>query len=82
MRSPGRTPTHCRASTMLDYISGSKWFSSLDLRSGYWQVELAPDARHKTAFTIGQSLWQFRLCNTPATFERLMERVLLVPRAL
>ncbi|KAG7497078.1 extracellular calcium-sensing receptor-like [Solea senegalensis] len=65
----------------LDWIAGSSWFSSLDLRSGYWQVELAPDARPKTAFTIGRGLRQFRvmpfgLCNAPATFERLMERVL------
>ncbi|KAJ8385356.1 hypothetical protein AAFF_G00189770 [Aldrovandia affinis] len=70
-----------RIDNVFDCISGSKWFSSLDLRSGYWQVELAPDARHKTTFTIGQGLWQFcvmpfRLCNTPVTFERLMERVL------
>ena len=65
----------------LDKVEGSQWFSSLDLRSGYWQVELAPDARPKTAFTIGQGLWQFRvmpfgLCNAPAMFERLMESVL------
>lgn len=75
-----------RIDDALDYISGSCWFSSLDLRSGYWQVELAPEARPKTAFTLGQGLWQFRvmpfgLCNAPATFERLMERVLTnVPR--
>ncbi|KAJ8415021.1 hypothetical protein AAFF_G00007190 [Aldrovandia affinis] len=70
-----------RIDDVLDHISGSRWFSSLDLRSGYWQVELAPDARPKTAFTIGQGLWQFRimpvgLCNALATFERLIERVL------
>ncbi|CAI5690254.1 unnamed protein product [Oreochromis niloticus] len=71
----------------LDYVTGSSWFSSLDLRSGYWQVELAPEARPKTAFTIGQGLWQFRvmpfgLCNAPATFDRLMERVLVnIPRS-
>lgn len=75
-----------RIDDALDYIAGSSWFSSLDLRSGYWQVELSPDARPKTAFTIGQGLWQFRvmpfgLCNAPATFERLMERVLAgIPR--
>ncbi|RXN10645.1 Retrovirus-related Pol poly from transposon [Labeo rohita] len=70
----------------LDYVAGSCWFSSLDLRNGYWQVELASEARPKTAFTIGQGLWQFKvmpfgLCNAPATFERLMERVLKdIPR--
>ncbi|KAJ8351980.1 hypothetical protein SKAU_G00234560 [Synaphobranchus kaupii] len=76
-----------RIDEALDHISGSSWFSSLDLRSGYWQVRLAPEAKPKTAFTIGQGLWQFRvmplgLCNAPATFERLMERVLAaIPRS-
>ena len=76
-----------RIDDALDYIAGSCWFSSLDLRSGYWQVELAPEARPKTAFSIGQGLWQFKvmpfgLCNAPATFERLMERVLSdIPRS-
>ncbi|KAJ8381341.1 hypothetical protein SKAU_G00021190 [Synaphobranchus kaupii] len=76
-----------RIDEALDHISGSSWFSSLDLRSGYWQVRLAPEAKPKTAFTIGHGLWQFRvmpfgLCNAPATFERLMERVLAaVPRS-
>ena len=42
-----------RMDDALDKVAGSQWFSSLDLRSGYWQVELAPDARPKTAFTIG-----------------------------
>ncbi|KAK2887927.1 hypothetical protein Q8A73_019375 [Channa argus] len=45
-----------RIDDALDYVAGSCWFSSLDLRSGYWQVELAPEARSKTAFTIGQGL--------------------------
>ncbi|CAI5658420.1 unnamed protein product [Oreochromis niloticus] len=69
-----------RIDDALDYIAGSSWFSSLDLRSGYWQVELAAEARPKTAFTIGQGLWQFRvmpfgLCNAPATFERRLEEL-------
>lgn len=76
-----------RIDDALDDIAGSKWFSSLDLRSGYWQVHLTPEARPKTAFSIGQGLWQFRvmpfgLCNGAASFERLMERVLeKVPRS-
>ena len=75
-----------RIDECLDLVSGSSWFSSLDLRSGYWQVPLSPEARPKTAFCTGRGLWQFRvlsfgLCNAPATFERLMERVLAdVPR--
>lgn len=53
----------------------------LDLRSGYWQVELAPESRPKTVFSIGEGLWQFTLmpfglCNSLPTFERLIELVL------
>lgn len=75
-----------RIDESLDLVSGSSWVSSLDLRSGYWQVPLSPDARPKTAFCTGRGLWQFRvlsfgLCNAPATFERLMEKVLSgIPR--
>ncbi|GFX56117.1 hypothetical protein TNCV_3062031 [Trichonephila clavipes] len=70
-----------RIDDTLDTLSGHKWFSTLDLKSGYWQVEIHPKDREKTAFTSGQGLWQFKvmpfgLCNAPATFERLMETVL------
>ncbi|GFX61689.1 retrovirus-related Pol polyprotein from transposon 17.6 [Trichonephila clavipes] len=69
-----------RIDDTLDTLSGHKWFSTLDLKSGYWQVEIHPEDR-ETAFTSGQGLWQFKvmpfgLCNAPATFERLMETVL------
>ena len=70
------------AEELIDELSGSRWFSTLDLASGYWQVELDPIDREKTAFTFhGKGLFHFKvmcfgLTNAPATFQRLMESVL------
>ena len=66
----------------LESLANAKIFSSMDLASGYWQVGLTEDAKEKTSFYgVGGGLWKFNvmpfgLCNAPATFERLMERVL------
>ena len=62
-------------------LSGARFFTTLDLLSGYWQVGLTPEARLKSAFVVksGLYLWNvmpFGLCNAPSTFERLMETVL------
>jgi hypothetical protein len=61
-------------------LAGAKWFSTLDLKNGYWQMDLHPD-KEKTMFPMGQGLWHFTvmlfgLSNAPAMFERLMEAVL------
>lgn len=71
-----------RIDDTLDALSGSLYFSVLDCKSGFWQVSMAEKDREKTAFSVqGCGLWQFKvmpfgLCNAPATFERLMERIL------
>ena len=67
--------------TSLDSLQGSKWFSTLDLTSGYYQVKLHPEDADKSAFVCHSGLFQFRvlslgLCNAPATFQRLMEFIL------
>ena len=41
-----------RVDETLDTLSGSQWFSTLDLLSGYWQVEMSPTDREKTAFLL------------------------------
>ena len=39
-------------SDTLDALNGTKYFSTLDLKSGYWQIEMHPGSREKTAFVI------------------------------
>lgn len=56
-------------------------FSTLDVRSGYWQVPLSLESKPMTAFCTNKELWKFkvlnfRICNVPATFERLMDSIL------
>ena len=70
-----------RVDAALDTLAGARWFTTLDMASGYWQVGLAPDDREKTAFSTGKGLHQFRvmamgLKNASGTFQRLMELIL------
>ena len=70
-----------RVDDTLNALSGSRWFSSLDCASGYWQMEVNPDDRPKTSFVYGtkQYEWKvmpFGLTGAPASFTRLMTLVL------
>ncbi len=68
-----------RIDDTLDALRGSMYFSTLDLYSGYWQVEMDQrDIDTQDSFGTRQGLFRFTvmpfgLCNAPATFERLME---------
>ena len=68
-------------SQCLDQLSGNMYFSTLDMASGYWQIEVDPKDRHKTAFITKFGLFEhqrmaFGLCNAPATFQRVIQFVL------
>uniref|UniRef100_A0A668AQP4 Gypsy retrotransposon integrase-like protein 1 n=1 Tax=Myripristis murdjan TaxID=586833 RepID=A0A668AQP4_9TELE len=70
-----------RIEETLTSMTKAEWFSTLDLASGYWQVEVDPRDREKTAFTTPLGLFEFQrmpfgLCNAPATFQRLMQQCL------
>ena len=65
----------------LNSLQGTTTFSTLDLASGYYQIELEPDDRRKTAFITRYGLYEHTrmgmgLCNAPATFQRAMQLVL------
>ena len=70
-----------RIDDSLRLLGNQQWFSTMDLASGYWQVAMSPEAKRKAAFVTNEGVFHFRvmpfgLCNAPATFERLMDRVL------
>ncbi|UYV77349.1 hypothetical protein LAZ67_15000598, partial [Cordylochernes scorpioides] len=70
-----------RIDDVMDTLQGSKYFSAIYLKSGYWQVKIVERDKEKTAFTTAHGLYEFNvmpfgLCNAPATFERNMDNVL------
>ena len=66
----------------IESMVGARFFSTMDLKSGFWQVKMAKDSQQYTAFTLGSmGVYEFLritygLCNAPATFQRLMQNCL------
>lgn len=69
-----------RIEESLDALSGARWFSTLNLASGYNEVPVAEPDRPKTVFCTPFGLFEFNrmpfgLRNAPSTFQRLMQRM-------
>ena len=71
-----------RIQETLESLEGSRIFSSFDFKLGFWQVEMDEASKQYTAFTVGSlgffecEHMPFGLCNTPTTFQRLMQNCL------
>ena len=71
-----------RMQETMESMVGTRFFSTMDLKSGFWQVKMAKDSQQYTAFTVGSmGVYEFLrmpyvLCNALATFQRLMQNCL------
>ena len=66
-----------RADQLFDKLARAKYFSKIDLRTGFYQILIAEKDRHKTAFVTSQGLFEYNvlpmgLCNSPGVFQSLM----------
>ena len=67
---------------VLERLVGAGYFSCLDLKSGFWQIKMEEMSKQYTTFTVGNlgfykcDHMPFGLCNTPATFQWLMQNCL------
>ena len=66
----------------MESLVGTRYFSTMDLKSGFWQVKMSEESHQYTAFMVGNmGMYEFLrmpygLCNVPATFQHLMQNCL------
>ena len=71
-----------RIQEAFESMAGSAHFSSMDFKSGFWQIKMALESQQYTAFTVGSlgfyefTRMPFGLCNVPETFQHLMQNIL------
>ena len=75
-----------RIDDLLDKLGKARYFTTLDLAAGYWQIKVKSASQEKTAFITHQGLYEFKVMpfgvmNAPAVFQRLMQRVLMKLKA-
>ena len=68
-------------SDCIESLKGSTFLSTLDMQAAYWNIKVHKDDKHKTAFITKYGLFEhnrlpFGLCNSPATFSRVIQLVL------
>ena len=71
-----------RIQEALESMARAAHFSTMDFKSGFWQVHMAPESQQYTMFMVGNlgfyefTRMPFGLCNTPTTFQHLMQNTL------
>ncbi|GBG74369.1 hypothetical protein CBR_g18780 [Chara braunii] len=69
-----------RIDNLLDQVQGCRYFSKINLKSGYHQIAMRPENQHKTSFQTRYGLYEFVVmpfvpCNSPGTFQHAMNRI-------